>query len=108
PEHIFQLVAPGLTEEFPALRTLESFPNNLPVQPTAFIGREREVAGVRGLLRLPETRVLTLPGPGGVGKTRISLQVAADSLREFPDGTFFVELASILSADLVVPSIAKN
>jgi predicted ATPase/class 3 adenylate cyclase len=108
PERIFQLVAPGLAEDFPALRTLESFPNNLPVQPTAFIGRDREVAAVRGLLRLPDTRVLTLIGPGGVGKTRISLQVAADSLREFPDGTWFVELASIISADLVVPSIAKT
>src|SRR4029453_11325358 len=105
---IFQLVAPSLAEVFPALRTLESFLKNLPVQPTAFIGRDREVAAVRGMLRLSDTRVLTLTGPGGVGKTRISLQVAADSLREFPDGTFFVELTPIISADLVVPSVAKT
>jgi len=108
PERIFQLVAPGLTLDFPALRTLESFPNNLPVQPNALIGREREVVTARGLLQQPETRLLTLTGPGGVGKTRLGVQIAADVLRQFPDGTFFVDLAPVISADLVIPSVAKT
>src|SRR2546428_5234981 len=108
PEHVFQLAAPGVPEDFPPLRTLESFPNNLPIQPTPLIGREREVVTARGLLQHPETRLLTLTGPGGVGKTRLGLQIAADALREFGDGTFFVDLAPVISADLVIPSIAKT
>jgi predicted ATPase/class 3 adenylate cyclase len=107
PEHVFQLVAAGLAVDFPALRTLERFPNNLPVQPTPFIGREREVLRARDLLHSPETRLLTLTGPSGVGKTRLGLQIAADVLREFTDGSFFVDLAPVTSADLVIPSIAK-
>src|SRR5262249_7152065 len=106
PARIFQLATPGLPVDFPPLRTLESFPNNLPVQPPRRIGRERELAAARDLLHHPETRLLTLTGPGGVGKTRLGLQVAADALREFRDGTFFVDLGSVGSADLVVPSIA--
>src|SRR5712691_2463659 len=108
PQRVFQLVAPGLAVDFPALRTLESFRNNLPVQPTPVIGRRREVIAGRGLLQLPESRLVTLTGPGGVGKTRLALQIAADVLREFPDGTFFVDLAPVISADLVIPSIAKT
>ena len=108
PERIFQLVVPGLDADFPALRTLERVQNNLPVQPTPFIGREREVVAARDLLQHPETQLLTLTGAGGVGKTRLGLQVAADSLRAFPDGTFVVELGPVTAADLVIPSIAKT
>ncbi len=108
PEHVFQLVAPGLVADFPALRTVENVPNNLPVQLTPFIGREREVTAARGLLQHPETRLLTLTGPGGVGKTRLGLEIATGLLREFAHGTFFVDLAPVVSADLVIPSIAKT
>jgi predicted ATPase/class 3 adenylate cyclase len=108
PEHVFQLLAPGLAVDFPALRTLESFLNNLPVQPTPLIGRRREVIAGRSLLQHPEARLVTLTGPGGVGKSRLGLQIAADVLRAFPDGTFFVDLAPVISADLVIPSIAKT
>jgi predicted ATPase/class 3 adenylate cyclase len=108
PERLFQLVVPGLDAEFPALRTLERFQNNLPVQPAPFIGREREVAAALDLLRQPGTQLLTLTGAGGVGKTRLGLQVAVDALREFPDGAFVVELGHVTTADLVLPTIAKT
>jgi len=78
------------------------------VQPTPFIGRAREVAAARRLLEDPGAHVLTLSGPGGVGKTRLSLQIAVETLHEFRDGAFFVELAPIASADLVVSTIAKT
>jgi predicted ATPase/class 3 adenylate cyclase len=108
PEHVFQMVAPGLPEEFPPLRTLESAPNNLPLQPTLLIGREREVEEVRGRLLRPEVRLLTLTGPGGTGKTRLALQVAAEVLEEFPDGVFFVPLAAVGDPGLVASTIART
>ncbi|MGF6605645.1 putative ATPase/class 3 adenylate cyclase [Paraburkholderia sp. WSM4175] len=107
PERIFQLMACGLAADFPPLRTLGERRNNLPVEPTTFIGREREIAAARDLLRRPYTRLLTLTGPGGVGKTRLSLHVAADALDEYVDGVFFVEFAPVPSPELVVPTLAK-
>ena len=104
PEHIFQLEAPGLDEKFPPLRSLENFPNNLPVQLTSFVGREREMEEVKRLLG--ETHLLTLTGTGGTGKTRLSLQVAADVLDNFPDGTWFVEFATLRDAGLVAEAVA--
>ncbi|CAN5277689.1 hypothetical protein BH20VER2_BH20VER2_16150 [soil metagenome] len=104
PEHLFQLTAPDLPAQFPALRSLENVPNNLPVQLTSFIGRERELAEVKRLLG--STRLLTLTGPGGTGKTRLSLQVAADLVEQFPDGVWFVEFAMITDPALVVESVA--
>lgn len=106
-ERIFQLLSPGLPADFPPLRTLGGVRNNLPVQPTAFIGREREVEAACALLRRPNTRLLTLTGPGGVGKTRLGLQVAAEALHEFRNGAFFVPLAPVIAPDLVIPTVAK-
>ena len=104
PEHLYQLLATDLPAEFPALRSLESIPNNLPVQLTSFVGREREMAEVKRLLA--STRLLTLSGTGGTGKTRLSLQVAADILDTFPDGIWFVEFATIDDPALVVETVA--
>lgn len=107
PEHIFQLLAPGLQGDFPALRTLENRPNNLPSQPTPLVGRESELEAVSTLLRQPDVRLITLTGAGGTGKTRLGLQVAADMLDEYADGVFFVPLVSIRNAGLVAPSIMQ-
>src|SRR6266581_530355 len=81
--------------------------HNLPAQPTPLIGRKQEVGAVCALLRHPEVRLVTLTGTGGVGKTRLGLEVAADLLDEFADGAYFVPLAPISDPDLVVPIIAQ-
>jgi predicted ATPase len=87
--------------------TAPPFPN-LPAPPTAFIGREREVAEVSALLRQAEVRLLTLTGPPGIGKTRLSLRVASNMAAEFGDGVFFVPLAPINDESLVAPAIAQS
>ncbi len=104
PEHVFQLVTNDLPSEFPPLRSLESVPNNLPTQLTSFVGREREMAEVKRLL--DSTHLLTLTGTGGTGKTRLSLQVAADSLEKFQDGVWLVEFATIDDSGLVPETVA--
>ena len=106
PERVFQLVVADLPTEFPPLKTLDTRPNNLPRQATAFIGREAETAAVSALLRRPDVALVTLTGPGGTGKTRLSFQVAADLLDEFSDGVWAVELAPIREAALVPATIA--
>src|SRR5262245_47692373 len=106
PERIFQVVAPDLIADFPALRSLDSYRHNLPPQPTALIGREAEIAAVCGLLRRDDTHLLTLTGPGGTGKTRLALQAAAELLDDFRDGVFFVPLAPIRDPQLVAAAIA--
>jgi predicted ATPase/class 3 adenylate cyclase len=92
-EHIYQVVAPDLPDAFPALKSLEVVPNNLPRQLTTFIGREREIAEAKRLLA--ETHLLTITGPGGSGKTRLSLEIAARLLAEYPDGVWLVEFAPL-------------
>ena len=101
---IFQVEADGLPASFPALRTLDARPNNLPTQLTTFIGRDAELAEAATLLAT--TRLLTLTGPGGTGKTRLSLQLAARAADDFPDGVFFVPLEPIRDPMLVAPRIA--
>jgi class 3 adenylate cyclase len=108
PERIFQLLAPELPSEFAPLRTLDAYRNNLPLQPTPLIGREKEVAQVCDLLRGGETRLLTLTGPGGIGKTRLALQAAADLLDNFSDGTFFAPLATLTEAELFFSAVAET
>jgi predicted ATPase/class 3 adenylate cyclase/Tfp pilus assembly protein PilF len=104
PECVYQAVHPQLRVDFPALRSLETTPNNLPLQSTRFIGRERELGDLKRLLAT--TRLLTLTGSGGCGKTRLGLQLAADSLESFPDGTWLVELAPLSDSGLVPRSVA--
>ena len=108
PEPIYQLVHPLLPADFPPLRSLGNpdLPNNLPQQVTSFVGREREMAEVRALL--DQARLLTLTGSGGAGKTRLALQLAADVLDSYPDGVWFVELASLFDAALLPQAVADT
>jgi predicted ATPase/class 3 adenylate cyclase len=105
PVRIAQVVADGLPVDFPALRSLDARPNNLPTQLTTFIGRDGELDEAAGLLAT--TRLLTLTGPGGTGKTRLSLQLAARASDDFPDGVYFVPLEPIRDPMLVAPRIAS-
>ena len=105
PEHIFQLQAADLEQEFPALRSLDVLPNNLPVHLTSLIGRDEEVAEITALFE--ESRLVTLTGAGGIGKTRTALQVAADLLQGDGDGVWFVDLAPFDDPMLVPSAIAE-
>ena len=104
PEHLYQLAAPDLPASFPPLATLDARPNNLPTQLTSFVGREEELATTCDLLAA--NRLVTLTGPGGTGKTRLSLQVAAQAVDDFPDGVFFVPLETVRNPDFVASRIA--
>ena len=107
PEHVFQLTAAGSPSEFPPLRTLDLRANNLPVQRGPLIGREQELEKLQDVLRRNDVGLVTLTGPGGTGKTRLSLQLAADVIDRFADGAFFVGLAPISDPGLVASSIAQ-
>ncbi len=104
PEHIYQLVHESLPAGFPPLKSLDSYPNNLPIQITSFIGRDREIEETKRLLST--ARLITLIGSGGTGKTRLALQVAADVLPAFADGVWLVELAPVTDPDLILQTIA--
>ena len=99
PERICQLVVDGLRSEFPPIRSLDRRPNNLPTQLTSFVGRETELAEAATLIGT--TRLLTLTGPGGTGKTRLSLQLAADVAERFPDGVWFVALEPVRDPGMI-------
>jgi predicted ATPase/class 3 adenylate cyclase len=105
PERVYQLAIDGLPDHFPLLNTLEAFPNNLPVQITSFVGRQRELEEVRQ--RLDAFHLLSLTGPGGTGKTRLALQTAAGAIDRFPDGVWLVELAPLADPALVPQNIAS-
>ena len=106
PERIYQLVARGLRSDFPPLRSLTALPNNLPVHLTSFFGREREVAEIAR--SLGRKRLVTLVGSGGVGKTRASLQVAANLLDGSGDGVWFIELAPLESGAYLPATVAQS
>ncbi len=105
PEHVYELRAPDLPNGFPPLRSLDALPNNLPLQLTSFVAREKEVDEITALLS--KHRLVTLVGAGGIGKTRISLRVAANMLDTSADGVWFVELAPLTDPTLVPSTIAK-
>ncbi|HEX6473594.1 MAG TPA: adenylate/guanylate cyclase domain-containing protein, partial [Candidatus Limnocylindria bacterium] len=105
PELLSMLVIDGLPHDFPPLRTLDAVPNNLPTQLTTFLGRQRELEEAAALLE--QARLLTLTGPGGTGKTRLALQLAADVTERFHDGVFFVPLGTLDEPALVLPTIAQ-
>jgi predicted ATPase/class 3 adenylate cyclase len=105
PERVYQLVAPDLPEAFPELRSLDFRPNKLPAQLTSFVGREEEVAEVTAFVQ--RHRLVTLTGAGGVGKTRLSLQVAANLLDAFRDGVWFVELAPLTNGEYLPTTVAQ-
>jgi predicted ATPase/class 3 adenylate cyclase len=104
PERVYQLTIDGLADTFPPIRSLET-PTNLPGQRTSFIGRDRELATVKELLRGPG--LLTLTGPGGGGKTRLAVEAARGLLGEYPDGVFLVELGPIVDPSLIPSTIAE-
>ena len=103
PVHLYQLRVPGLREAFPPLRSVDARPNNLPSLESQIVGREREIAEVSELLA--GNRLVTITGPGGIGKTRLSIEVAARALHDFTDGVFLVELAPVSDPTLVMPTI---
>ncbi len=105
PERLSQVDADELPGDFPAVRSLDSRPNNLPTQLTTFVGREGELAEALDLLS--RTRLLTMTGPGGTGKTRLALQVAATAAERFSDGVWFVALEPVRDPGLVAPTIAR-
>lgn len=105
PERLYQVLAEGLPDEFPPLRSVDARPNNLPTPLTTFVGREREIEDLKDLLA--QARMVTLTGPGGTGKTRLSIQAAHELLPDFEDGAYFVPLAAITEPDLVVPTVSE-
>ncbi|HUG33889.1 MAG TPA: adenylate/guanylate cyclase domain-containing protein, partial [Anaerolineales bacterium] len=102
-EHIYQLVISNLPADFPPLKTLDAYRHNLPAQLTSFIGREKEMAEIKQAIH--EHRLVTLTGSGGTGKTRLSLQVAAELIDQFRDGVWFMELAPLTNPDLIPQTV---
>lgn len=102
-EHVWQLTIEGLPAEFPALKSLDTIPNNLPIQQTSFRGREHDLEEVKSLLS--EHKLVTLFGSGGIGKTRLALQVGAEVLDRHPDGVWLIDFAPITDP---VPPMAMD
>lgn len=106
PERIFQVIISDLPSDFPPLKTLDVLPNNLPNLLTTFVGREHEKEDIKKIL--DSSRLLTLTGAGGTGKTRLSIEASADLLEEFPDGVWLVEYATVTDPTLVAQTIATT
>ncbi len=107
PVHLYQLTVPDLPSEFAPLKTEEVVHHNLPSQLTTFIGREAELASLNALLSDVNNRLITIVAPGGMGKTRLSLEVAGQMVQVFPQGIYFVALDRIISADMIVQATAE-
>jgi predicted ATPase/class 3 adenylate cyclase len=105
-EHVFQLAAPGLWNEFPALRSLDAFAGNLPLQLTSFVGRDEELAAVTAAVS--DARLVTIIGVGGVGKTRLALQAGAELINEYRDGVWICELATANEEESVEQVVAGS
>ena len=105
PERIFQIVHPELPSEFPPIKTLDAFPNNLPAQLTSFIGREKEINEIINALNT--SRLVTLTGSGGTGKTRLSVEVGSQLLTHFQHGVWLVELAPLSNEAQIIPALAQ-
>ena len=100
------MVAPGLPGGFPELQSLSTLPNNLPFQLTTFIGREKEIAAIKTSLN--SARLVTLTGSGGTGKTRLSLEIASELLKSFPNGVWLIELAPLSAPEQIVTVLAQT
>ncbi len=107
PERIYQLIAPGLGEAFPPLKSLGTR-TSLPVPPTPLVGRDGDLARLRAVIARPEVRLVTLTGTGGVGKTRLALAAAAALGDAFPQGVFFVALAAVRDAEVMWKTLADS
>jgi len=105
PEHLYQLLASDLPSDFPPLKTMKMVNHNLPTNLSSFIGRERELAAIKE--RFGNARLLSLIGPGGTGKTRLSLQMGGEALSGFKDGVWLVELAPLSDPALIIQAVAS-
>src|SRR5690348_458475 len=108
PEHLYQIIHADLPSEFPPLRTLPGDRHNLPAQPTELVGRDRDLAAIRTLLLGEHARLVTLTGPGGIGKTCLGLHAAGEAVAAFHDGVTFVDLSPITDPELVAPAVAQT
>lgn len=109
PQLIYCLLSPDLPlQEFPPIRSLSAYIHNLPVQTTPFLGREKELLEIEHLLQIPECRLLTIIGPGGIGKSRLALQAAADMIEIFTQGVFLISLAPLNSVQFLISAIADQ
>ena len=102
---LYQLITPGLPQEFPPIQSLNQFPNNLPAQLTSFIGREKEIAEIKTSLN--SSRLVTLTGSGGTGKTRLSIEVGTQLLSNFSNGVWIIELAPLSDESQIIPALAQ-
>jgi predicted ATPase/class 3 adenylate cyclase len=105
PERITQLVVPDLQKDFPPLKSISIVTNNLPIQLTSFIGREKEIAEITALLGA--NRLVTLTGSGGTGKTRLSLEIGAQELAHYANGVWLIELAALSDPAQIIPALAQ-
>ncbi|HEY1016044.1 MAG TPA: tetratricopeptide repeat protein [Herpetosiphonaceae bacterium] len=108
PKELYQLTIPGLPEVFPPLKTLDPRPTNLPTPATPLIGRDVAVATIARMLRQPHCRLLSLTGPGGIGKTRLALAVGPSLLDDFADGVWLVAMETVTQPALVVSVLAST